>query len=244
MQVLFPPSGEREVDDDRLVELYAYPDGQVWVRANMVSSLDGAVTGADERSGSLSTAADRRVFSVLRGLCDVVLVGAGTARAEGYGPAKVAGRRAALRARSGLRDLPVIALVSASLDLDPAAPVFAEATERTVVVTHAAAPADRRASLETVADVVVAGRDRVDVPAALAALAERGLHRVLCEGGPRLLAAVADAEALDELCVTLAPRLVGGDAGRIVSGPPVDLPLRLAHLLEEDGTLLARWVRA
>jgi len=243
VRLLLPPPVQDDVDDETLTELYAYPADRPWVRANMVSSLDGAVTGPDARSGSLATAADRRVFSVLRALCDVVLVGAGTARAEGYGPARVTPDRAALRARLGLREAPTIAVVSGSLDLDPSAPLFTEAHEPTLVLTHAGSPTDRQDALTLVADVGVVGENHVDVRAALSALHGRGLTRVLCEGGPHLLADVAAAGALDELCLTVAPVLEGGTAPRILTGPPLDLPMQLGHVLEEEGTLLTRWVR-
>jgi riboflavin biosynthesis pyrimidine reductase len=90
--------------------------------------------------------------------------------------------------------------------------------------------------------VLVCGRDDVDAAAAVRELARRGLPRVLCEGGPQLLTAVAAAGALDELCLTWSPLLVGGEAPRVVSGLPLSTRLRLAHLLEEDGFLLGRWL--
>lgn len=111
-------------------------------------------------------------------------------------------------------------------------------------MTRSASPADQRAVLAKVADVIVAGDDGVDLGAAVDALVERGLTRLLCEGGPTLLAGVAAAGRLDELCLTLAPRLVGGESRRILSGPQVDDEFQLAHLLEEDNTLFTRWVRA
>jgi riboflavin biosynthesis pyrimidine reductase len=111
-------------------------------------------------------------------------------------------------------------------------------------VTPSSSPADRRALLSEAADVVVVGDDQVDVSAAFDALVERGLTRLLCEGGPTLLADVAAADRLDELCLTVAPRLVGGESRRIMRGAPVADDMALAHLLEEDGTLFTRWVRA
>ena len=233
------PTYDESVD---LLEAYAYPTDRPWVRSNMVSSVDGSAV-VDGRSGGLSSAADKQVFGVLRGLCDVVLVGAGTARKEGYRAPRPKPDYVDLRASLGQRPAPVLALVSRRLDLDPASELFTGA-DRTLVVAPGSSDVAARERLAEVADVVVAGDDAVDVGAALDALADRGLTRVLCEGGPHLLADVATAGRLDELCLTLSPHLVGGDGPRILSGAVVgDAPrLELAHLLEEDGTLLARYL--
>jgi riboflavin biosynthesis pyrimidine reductase len=136
----------------------------------------------------------------------------------------------------------VLALVTGRLDLDPESQLFHGGAERTVVITHASADAEARDRLAAVADVVVAGDHAVDLATALDRLAERGLSRVLCEGGPSLLASVAAAGRLDELCLTLAPQLVGGDGPRVVTGPHLGVPLSLAHLLEQDSVLLSRYV--
>ena len=225
MQQLYPPTGTA-VDLD---SAYAYPelaDGVPWMRANMVTSLDGAAQGPDGRSATVSSPPDRVVLSLLRRLADVIVAGAGTVRAEHYGPA----------------DRP-IAVVSRSLALDPSAPLFAAATHRTIVLTCAAAPADRLAALSAVADVVVAGDTELDVPAAVRALAERGLTRILCEGGPQLLAAIVEADALDELCYTMSPAMVGGRSERLLATPSsLRSEWTLGHLIEDGGTLLTRWV--
>lgn len=231
-----------------LIEAYAYPEtsSAPYVRASMVSTLDGAAWGPDQRSGSISSAADREVFRIMRGLTDVILVGGGTVRAEGYGPAETGGELADHRAAAaGQRPDPVIAVVSRRLDFDPAAPLFAAATERTIVLTTEDSPAARRHELSKIATVIVAGDKSVDFDVGLAALAENGLHRVLCEGGPRMLTDLAHAGRLDELCLTVSPLLVGGSAPRILAGgAAVEYsPLRLAHIIEADGTLLTRWLR-
>ena len=245
------PDAVPELDDGALLDAYAYPGRTPWVRANMVASVDGAVTGPGGRSAEVSTPADRRVFSLLRSLADVVLAGAGTVRAERYGPARARPELRAARAARGQRPVPVVAVASASLDLDPDWPLFTEAAEPTVVLTVDAAPADRRRALSGVADVVTAGEALLDIGAALDALAGRGLGRVLCEGGPMLLGGVVRAGLLDELCLTTSPLLAAGPARRVLHGaaatagvaPPPPVGLALGHLLEEAGTLLARWVR-
>jgi riboflavin biosynthesis pyrimidine reductase len=233
------------LDDAAVARLYAYPAGRgSLVRGNMVSSVDGAAA-VDGLSGGLSSPADRRLFWLLRGLADVILVGAGTARAEGYRPTRGADNWAALGLRHGRPSAPSLALVSRSLELDPTAPLIAQAPAdaRTIVITCAASPADRRAALAGVADVIVAGDDSVDLEGALSALAGRGLARVLCEGGPRLLSDVIVAGLLSELCLTVAPVLAGPGPVRVLGGDPFPAHrLSLAHLLEEDGVLFARYV--
>ena len=239
MRQLLPTAAD-SVD---LHDAYAYPAGQgtgsPWVRANMVTSLDGSAV-KEGRSGGLGGPADKEVFGVLRSLCDAVLVGAGTARTEGYKAPRV--KDAERRAAAGQRPAPVLVLVTRGLDLDPGSALFAGA-ERTVVVTSASSDRDARDRLAEVADVVVAGDEQVDVAAALDHLAARGLTRMLCEGGPSLLADVAAAGRLDELCLTISPQLVGGDGPRVAHGPDLDVDLAPVSLLEADGVLLARYVR-
>jgi riboflavin biosynthesis pyrimidine reductase len=224
--------------------LYAYPAGQ-WLRANMVASADGGAT-LDGVTEGLSSEADREVFALLRALADVVLVGAGTARAEDYGPARV--RKAWRGLRDGRPPTPPIAVITARLDVDPGSRLIAEAPPhaRTIVITAAQTPADRRAELARHADVVVAGDQAVDLKAVVTALADRGYRRMLAEGGPRLLAHLVEAGLLDELCLTIAPLMIGPATPRIVSGAlPASqpLPLALAHVLEDDGFLLCRYTR-
>jgi len=230
--------------------LYAYPDAAAgaapWLRASMVGSVDGAASLAG-RSGGLSGDADRLVFSVLRSLADVILVGAGTARAEGYRPVRDSEVWAALRA--GRAPVPPIAVVTGKLDLNEDAPLLAgTAQARTIVLTTGAAPAARRAAVARHADVVVAGRDAVSPAAAVGALAARGYRRVLVEGGPGLLGQITAAGLIDEVCVTVSPVLEGGHAGRILvgprDGPGAATGLRLAHVLEDRGFLLCRYLRA
>lgn len=246
MRLLLPPAraGETvrpDAGEAVLRELYAYPTGR-WLRANMVSTLDGATTGPDGLSGSLSSGPDRRVFAVLRTLADVVLVGAGTARAEGYGPAAPPPVFAARREAEGRRPAAPFALVTRSGDVPADTGLFG-GDLGTLVVTCAAAGASSLARLRDLAGadgVVVAGEESVDIPVALDVLAERGLRHVLCEGGPSLLAAVVAAGALDELCLTWAPVLGGGAAPLVPPGAGVRL--RAAHLLHDEDALIGRWL--
>jgi len=231
-------------DDVDLDEAYALPGpARLHVRANFVSSVDGAAE-VGGRSGGLSSDADHRLFSVLRGLCDVVLVGAGTVRHERYGPARPTPDRRARRQEQGLAAVPPIAVVTSGIDLDLESTFFTEATTRPVILTTGAAPAAVQQRAARVADVAVCGETEVDVRVALDALAERGLMRVLCEGGPHLLGQLVAAARLDELCLSLSPVVAGPTRLRIIGGLPWDepTPLELAHVLTDEGMLFLRYV--
>ena len=226
----------------------AYPPlpgraGRPSMRVNMIASVDGA-TAVDGVSGGLGGPADRAVFMHLRSVADVVLVGAGTVRAEGYGPPRLPAELREARRRRGQAPLPRLAVVSRSCALDWDAPIFRDTASRPIVVTVERAPAERRAAAARVADVVTAGVEEVDLAAALGALAGMGAGSVLAEGGPRLNGALAAAGLIDELCLTVAPRLAGGESARIVAGPPAPgggPSLEPAFVGEEDGFLFLRW---
>ena len=244
MRRLFPDPVD-SLDRDALIEAYAYPDlepEQVWLRANMVATVDGAAQGPDGRSGSINTKSDRRVFSILRGLTDVVVAGAGTVRAEGYGPAHPLPEFVERRAAAGQLPAPPIAVVSRSLDLEPTSKLFT-GPERIVVLTDAAIDHDHLRALAKVADIVVAGEGRVEPREAVAAMLAHGWQRVLLEGGPTLLADWVAAGIVDELCLTISPLLAGGGHGRILAGAEWEgtRPVELVQLLEDDGTLFARY---
>ncbi|MCD2444273.1 pyrimidine reductase family protein [Agromyces sp. SYSU K20354] len=229
---------------EELLAAYAIEDRATpRVRMNFVMSLDGAVT-LDGRSGGLGNADDRRIMGVLRALADVILVGAGTVRVEGYGGVRLPDEVAAWRTGRGMAAQPPLAVVSSRLDLAPGHPFFTDATVRPIVVTHSAAPADRRAALAEVADMIVSPGDAVDLRHALAALADRGLPQVLCEGGPHLFGALLAADLVDELCLSLSSVLVAGDAGRIAAGAEVPpRRMRLVHELPTDEMLFLRYAR-
>jgi len=237
--MIFPAPGG-ELDLRGLAGAYAYPQER-WLRANFVASADGAAY-IDGRSAGLSAEGDMRVFGILRVLADVVLVGAGTARVEEYKPAR---RRPTLAAlREGRPETPAIALVTRTLGLNLTSSLFTETPPdaRTIVITSAASDADLRAAAAKVADVIVAGEETVDLGAALGALRDRGLSRVLCEGGPHLLADLSAAGLVDELCLSLSPTLAGPGADRIIAGTRAAArPLTLTQVLTEDGFLFCRY---
>jgi riboflavin-specific deaminase-like protein len=221
------------------------PAGRPWVALNMVASLDGA-TAVAGRSGELGGAADRRVFSALRAAVDVILVAAGTVRAEGYGPPKTPPAQQEARRARGQTSFPRIAIVSRSLDLDPTTPLFTEAAEPPIVLTDASALAAAPGALASAAELHAVGDDGVDLHLALALLAELGHRTVLCEGGPTLNGQLLVAGLVDEIDLTISPLLVGGSSHRVAVGPDeAPTRLRLAHLWHDpdEDLLLARYVR-
>ncbi|MHB1875656.1 MAG: dihydrofolate reductase family protein [Streptosporangiaceae bacterium] len=247
---------------DAIAGLYRYPaSDRPWVRANMVQSADGAVA-VDGRSGGLSGPADRLVFSVLRSLADVILVGASTARSERYG--RIRRHEVWPGLRIGRDPAPPVAVLSRRIDLKPDGRLLAgwpadtgdRGPASTILLTTGDAPADRLAAAQAVAEVVVAGRHEITAAAAVSALAALGHRRILLEGGPGLLGQFIAENLIDELCLTISPLLEGGRAGRITTAPGsgrgqpgqpgqpgVATGLALASLLEDDGFLLARYLR-
>lgn len=237
---LWPPSDPARgpLSPDDLAHAYAYPPAlaEPYLRMNFVSSADGAAA-AGGKSAGLGSDADRKVFGLLRELCEVIVVGAGTARAENY--------RGARRPSRVTGSAPPIAVITGTADLDPAAPLFTDTSVPPIVLTGRSSPPDNRGRLRAAgADVVVLDSDRPDPAGIRAALHARGLRRVLCEGGPSLFGDLIAADAVDELCLTVSPVLAGGDAPRVARGPVGDLrPMRLVGVLGEDDVLLLRYVR-
>ncbi len=236
------PGSELDLDD--LAELYAVrPASGTWLRVNMVSTLDGAATGADGVTGSINTEADHVIFETLRAISDVLVIGAGTARAEGYGAIQVSGGYAGLRATTGRAASLPLAVVTRTgalppklLRRDPAAPVLA--------ITCADSPelSGLRAALGS-DSVVVAGDQQVDLPDAVRQLHARGWRHVHSEGGPRLLGELLTGDLVDELDLTYAPVAVGGSHRRITVTAELKRTFRPRVLVEEDGTIIGRWVR-
>lgn len=191
----------------------------------MIASLDGAIA-VDGTSGALGNANDRQVLLTLRELADVIVVGAGTARGEGYGPP----------AKPGLR----VGVVTNSGSVDLATPLFESGAGFVIAPESAAVDGDA-------VDVLRAGAERVDLSMAIDRLhtVVPGVRAVQAEGGPTLNAALLEADLIDELDLTLSPRLVGGDSSRVTRGAAaVDARFALAHLLADDeGFVFGRWLR-
>jgi riboflavin biosynthesis pyrimidine reductase len=235
---LLPDAGP--LDDAALADAYRVPAGR-HVRVNFIAALDGAIS-VDGRSGGLGTDGDRRVFRVLRALADAVLVGAGTAAAEGYRP--VLPDSAVGRLRAGLGRPPVapVIIVSRRASLAPDDQLVTGAVAPTYLVTCAAADADRRAALAAAGvRVLVCGEDAVDLPAALELLAGDGLEQLVCEGGPALFGAAVAAGVADELDLSLSPLLVGGAPGLLPGALAAPARATLTQVLTEDDVLFTRW---
>jgi riboflavin biosynthesis pyrimidine reductase len=215
--------------------------GRPWVLLNMVSSIDGA-TAVDGGSTALSDDDDRALFHVLRAVPDVILVGAGTVRAENYRPVSLPEASVERRRRAGMTPVPRLAVVSGRLDLDPGARVFSDPSQPPLVITGPSADWERMEQLAGLADVVtLPGLGAEEVIGALG-----GAKVILCEGGPSLNAQLMAAGLVDEVNWTISPLLVSGGSKRIASGDPVDPPteMRLARALAGDRSVFLRFVRA
>lgn len=249
------PGPAAELTDEELVAFYAPPvvgpDGEdrnlsagdrLWVRFNFVCSADGAAT-LGGRSGGLGTAADRRLFALLRRPADVLLVGAGTLRAEGYAGELVSAEDRAWREARGLPGHPGLAVVSGSLDLDPDGEFLTTAPVRPLILTTTGADVGRRRALEELADVVDCGEHRAEPARIRSELAARGYRLVHSEGGPSVFGTFTAARLADELCLTLSPLAAGPTGPRIIGGPDLAEPsaLHLVGLLEDAGALFLRY---
>lgn len=244
MDQLFPLS-RRSLTDDDLVALYSSTERSVpLLRVNFISSLDGSATFAG-LSGELGGPADKQVFSILRRLSDVIVVGAGTIRAEGYGDIRLGKASVAWRSANGLAPQPTLAVVSGRLDLDPSSALFANASVRPIVLTCSRADPERRARLAEVADVIDCGTTTVEASRLVSALTSRGLSQMLCEGGPTLFGDLIRADAVDELCLTLSPGLEGGGGQRISHGEASQKlrGMTLDHVLLGDNMMVTKYSR-
>lgn len=233
---------EADLSDTDLASAYPWPAGRPWVRAMMVVTLDGASTGADGLSGSISSVGDQQVFAETRRLADVVLVGAATIRAEHYKPLVSNPAHVAERSSLGLADAPRLVIVSASLQLPWDDPVFVESTIRPLVITVENCDGAALALAHQHADVEVLTGTHVDPRALVDWLIARGLMRIVCEGGPHLLADLAHAGVIDEADISVAPLMIGG--GQKVTGTPMFEPGRfsLVHSIVDEGFLFNRYV--
>jgi riboflavin biosynthesis pyrimidine reductase len=236
------PAGGELAGDAELEEFYRLPAGP-HLRLNFITSLDGAIE-IDGRSAPLGGPADRAAFMAMRAVADVVMVGAGTARAEDYGPVRLSDGASRRRQEREQRGLPPLAVVSGRADLDPSARLFGPGSQ--VLVLTSAAAARLRPDLGRVAEVVHCGETAVDLGAAVGELRARGLGRILCEGGPALTAGLLAGRLVDELCLTISPLVAGPPHRHLTGEEPLGAPERfcLSGLLEAGGLLLTRYAPA
>lgn len=241
MRQIFPVHDE-EPDLDALYEWDAPGLAERgWLRANMVSTVDGAATGPNGLSGSINTAGDRQVFGMLRGRADVILAGASTVRREGYRPPRPKPEYQDARARAGQAPAPAVCIVTRTCDLDADSDLFADAR---VIIATTSDPvyAEARSKLKHAAEVLELGDSSVDLSALREALVERGLVRMLLEGGPHSLGEFSEADLVDEWCVTVSPLAIAGNHMRISVAPEQSRQLELGHVLEDDSSLFCRWL--
>jgi riboflavin biosynthesis pyrimidine reductase len=215
----------------------------------MVTSLDGSVTLRGV-SGGLGGPADHRALGRIRDACDVILVGAGTVRDEAYPPYPGGPARQARRAAKGLAPRPPVAMVTRTGALPDGHPLVADPDDPPIViVAHADEQGARSALAHTPAGPairwIVAGEQELDWSEALTGLATQGLTRISCEGGPRINGALLDAGLVDEVFVTIAPALVGGDGLRLTrtDTPAQRYDLTLVSALTHGSELLLRYRR-
>ena len=234
-----PTTVEGQLDSYRPWEQAA--EDRPFVAMNFAATVDGRATIAGV-SGPIGSATDTAMLVGLRTRFDAVMIGAGTMRAERYGRPVTAQQKRERRERIGLPHDPLMVIVSGRLDLPWDAPLFTEGAGRVLIFTASEVepPSHIATSLR-----IVRHEGSVDLAAALRHLRhERGVRALLCEGGPRLHAELQAHALVDDLFLTIAPKLVGGEAPRIIEGTlPGIAPLELAWLLEEDGELFARYTR-
>ena len=242
MQRLTPDPGPTSVEE----QLGAFrpweeaPEDRPFVASNFAVTVDGRASIGGV-SGPIGSATDTAMLIGLRTRFDAVMIGAGTMRAERYGRPVSDPARRRQREEFGLAGDPLMVIVSARLDLPWDAGLFTEGAGRVLIFTTAETePPDTETEL-----VVVRNESGVDLTDAMRYLRqEQGIRALICEGGPRLHAEMQAAGLIDDLFLTIAPKLVGGGAPRIIEGelPGIE-PLELTWLLEEDGELFARYSR-
>ncbi len=225
MRRLLPGPAEDVTIDEAYAAPLATPPGRPWLQLSMVTSIDGS-TVVDGDSGALSSSNDTAVLSRLRRLADVIIVGAGTVRGEGYGPPKKAGQR--------------IGVVTGTGSIDLTTPLFETGAGFVITTDEASITAD--------VDIVRAGSGEVDLRAAVARLGDvcERCAVVQAEGGARLNGALLDADLIDEIDVTTSPLAVGGGGPRLATDAG-DLTHRyeLAQLVvDEQSFVFSRWRRA
>jgi riboflavin-specific deaminase-like protein len=235
MRRLLPDTAETSAAD-QVAELdlqSAASDERPYVITNFVLTLDGQAT-IRGRSGPIGSSVDTEMLVALRTSVDAVMIGAGTMRAERYGPPVGDPAKRERRERRGLARDPLTVIVSGALDLPWDAPLFTAGDGRVLIAT--ASDADPPPTATPVR--VLRQPGRIDLTALLRHLRrEREVRALLCEGGPTLHGQLIEARLVDELFVTHAPKLAGGPGpGLAVGLSEGDRGVELGWLLAEPST--------
>ncbi|PSK63073.1 2,5-diamino-6-ribosylamino-4(3H)-pyrimidinone 5'-phosphate reductase [Micromonospora sp. MH33] len=249
---MWPKAGLVDLDEDELHERYA-PTSETGygVRLLGVASIDG-LTAVSGSSASLTSPGDQRIYQIVKREADLLLLGAETVRAEQYGPSVMSAPQIARRQANGLHPYPTIAVVTRSLDLDLAGPLFQRHVERHVpprpiLIAPAAAVAATTVDFSEHADVLPVGGHDVSLTQAIHVLRARGYRRIVCEGGPSLAAQMVQQGLVDEVCLTIAPKVLAIGGPRVTGGTetspaPGEWHLRRS-LLDEQGNMFLRYTR-
>jgi riboflavin-specific deaminase-like protein len=217
------------------------PDDRPYLALNFATTLDGRAAIAG-RSGPIGSETDTEMLQRLRTRFDAVMIGAGTMRAERYGRIVSDPQLRAYRERTLLSHDPLAVIVSNRLELPWDAPLFTEGAGRVVIFTASAEEPPETAT----AVKVIRHPGGVELDRALRWLREeRGIRSVLCEGGPTLHGRLREGDLADELFLTIAPKLAGGEAPRILEGALLEVEeLELVWLLDHEGELFTRYRRS
>jgi riboflavin-specific deaminase-like protein len=243
MRRLLPDPGPTTVEQqlDRYLPWEEPREERPLVAVNFAATVDGRATIGGV-SGPIGSSADTEMLAGLRTRFDAVMIGAGTMRAELYGRLVANEDKRERRERIGLSDDPLMVIVSGRLDLPWDAPLFTAGAGRVLIFTASEAePPITATSVQ-----IVRHHGFVDIVEAMRHLRqELGVRALLCEGGPGLHGELEGAGFVDDLFLTIAPKLTGGDAPRILEGElPAVAELELAWLLQEGSELFARYRRS
>lgn len=245
MQQLLPQHVDTvDVEATYFSDVRAALPNRPWVVVNTATTLDGA-TAIEGRSGGIGGNADRLAFHALRAACDLIVAGAGTVRAEHYGPPAIRPHLIDQRVAQGRPAHPRLAVVTRSLDLDLDTPLFTDTPTRPLIITTTDSGAHDRPELSAVADILEAGEHDVDMTLALDRLGSMGFGVVLVEGGPSLNGHLIADDLVDEWCLTLGSGLVAGPSSRAAKGPEsgVHTKLSLTRVIISADDLLLRYER-
>jgi riboflavin-specific deaminase-like protein len=217
------------------------PSDRPYLALNMVATADGKAA-VEGRTRAISSATDRAIFHNLRTQADAVMVGASTVRSEGYGPMVKTDELRAKREREGVRPEPLAVVVSGRLSVPVEVPLLQDPGSHVVILTQSDGElTGHRARV----DYLRGEPGPFDLAPLMARLREEyGVRSVLCEGGPTLNASLLPQGLVDELFLTVAPALSGGDdALTIVAGAPFAelIGLELVWVLADAGELYLRY---